>query len=100
MGRMGKPFATYLDQIMSERDISNAALGRICGVSAQAARHWRLGVYSPKIPYAKLIAAQLGIPRHLLRPDIWDPPPPVAAHPRGVRAPRRARTEEPDLLIA
>ena len=93
--------ATYLDKIMRERKISNGQIGRICGVSAQAARHWRLGVYSPKISYAKLLAVELNIPRHLLRPDIWDPPPPAPiAAPAPRRKPRATRNKEEPLAAS
>ena len=82
---------TYLDKIMKERGISNSMLGRLCGVSPQAARHWRLGVWKPKVAYAKKIASTLDIPRHLLRPDIWEPPKLLAA--REARRRRRVQDE-------
>jgi hypothetical protein len=59
---------------MTESGISNQKVADVCRVSANAARQWRLGLYFPSVEYAKTISSTYGIPRHLLRPDIWDPP--------------------------
>jgi transcriptional regulator with XRE-family HTH domain len=73
--RLTRPPVTYLDKVMTESGISNQKVADVCGVSVNAARQWRLGLYFPSVEYAKTISSTYGIPRHLLRPDIWDPPP-------------------------
>ena len=49
---------------------SQAALAKVLGISPQAVSRWE------KIPVKRAlkIEQKLGIPRHQLRPDIWEKP--------------------------
>jgi hypothetical protein len=69
--------SSYLDVALRERGITNASAARLCGTTPEAVRMWRLGERRPGVTYAKLLAGEYGIPRHLIRPDLWDPPEPV-----------------------
>ncbi len=60
--------ATY----MAENGLSDAQLGVMVGVSAEAVRLWRHGKRSISAKRAIKISALTGIPRHQLRPDLWD----------------------------
>jgi transcriptional regulator with XRE-family HTH domain len=71
--------ATPLDLHMRRHGIKTAAIAALCGVTPTTVRYWRLGQRRPEPQLARLIAAELNMPRHLLRPDLWDPPPTVAA---------------------
>jgi transcriptional regulator with XRE-family HTH domain len=91
---MPDPFTTNLDVALRERGISTIQAAKLCGATRQAVRMWRMGQRRPSVPYAKLLALQYGIPRHLIRPDLWDPPP-EAAPPRPRGRPRKLALSPP-----
>ncbi len=65
-----------LASYLSEHGLTDGAFAERIGVSDEAVRLWRHGIrkISPKM--AKVISKLTGIPRHELRPDIWEPPKP------------------------
>jgi hypothetical protein len=79
--------ATALDRVLLERDISSVSVASTCGVTQQCVSAWRLGRRRPGIQHAKLLDSALGIPRHLIRPDLFDPPTPKAASKRAAPKP-------------
>jgi len=54
---------------------SQAALADAIGVSQQAVSYWLKSAEGrPSAEYAVKIERETGIPRHELRPDLFDPP--------------------------
>ena len=60
---------------MRDRRLTNAAVGLTCGVSPNAVRQWRYRLIGPNPHFVRVLEQRLGIPRHLLRPDIYESPP-------------------------
>jgi plasmid maintenance system antidote protein VapI len=61
------PLADYMrEHSLSDTDVANAA-----GVTAEAVRSWRHGKRRVGPETARKIEKQLGIPKHILRPDLW-----------------------------
>jgi len=62
-------FADY----MEKHGLTDGAFAAQLGVSGDLVRLYRLG---RRIPAERALAIEkvTGIPRHLLRPDLWDPP--------------------------
>lgn len=63
-----------LDSRLKELGISDADFAQQHGVSAEAVRLWRKGLRRMSPDTAKAIEQKTGIPRHELRPDLWEPP--------------------------
>lgn len=89
-----KRYATYLDRVMTERGITTSQMAFFFKVSPNAARQWRMGERRLSPAHAIQVSADLGIPLHKLRPDIWDKPlpaPPPIVVPK-IRRPRKKQT--------
>ncbi len=59
------PYEALLEAIRLAGSLT--ALGRICGVTQQAVRKWKMVPAGRVLP----VAAATGIPPHILRPDIY-----------------------------
>ena len=59
-------------------DLSNAEIAASVGVSAEAVRLWRHGKRRVAPRHALAVSRITGIPRHELRPDLWEAPEVVA----------------------
>jgi DNA-binding transcriptional regulator YdaS (Cro superfamily) len=64
-----------LDDILDEFGVLPKDLQISLGVTYEAVRLWRNGRNRITPTVAREIELKFGIPRHRLRPDIWDPPP-------------------------
>jgi transcriptional regulator with XRE-family HTH domain len=92
-----KRYATYLDEVLTERGMSTAQLAFFFKVSPNAARKWRMGESQLSPAHAIQVSKDLGIPLHKLRPDIWDgplPEPPAIVVPK-IRRPRKKQSTAP-----
>jgi transcriptional regulator with XRE-family HTH domain len=89
---------TLLDGALRHLGLSNVEVAALCGVTSSAVQLWRAGLRQPTIASAKLIALTYGIPRYLIRPDLWEAPPPAPRKPRLGRRPKTRPKEgdEPD----
>jgi plasmid maintenance system antidote protein VapI len=67
---------TAFANLMDEHGVSQHDLVVSLAVTPKAVRNWRDGSRQPTPDNARIIEARFGIPKHLIRPDIWDPPPP------------------------
>jgi transcriptional regulator with XRE-family HTH domain len=54
--------------------ISARELAKFLGVTPGFVSHIRTGRRPLPIKYAKLISQRYGVPLHVLRPDVYDPP--------------------------
>jgi hypothetical protein len=68
-----------LDDILAEFGVTPKDLEISLAVSFEAVRLWRIGRNRIKPATAREIETKFHIPKHRLRPDIWDPPEPPAA---------------------
>lgn len=64
-------------RVMARYGLKPGALAAAAGVSTESVRQWRLGQNRPTPERARLIERKLGIPRHEIRPDLWDAPRPA-----------------------
>jgi DNA-binding transcriptional regulator YdaS (Cro superfamily) len=64
---------TSFDAILAEHSVSPADIMTSLGVSKFALYKWRTGACRPHPAHAVEIEEKFGIPRHKLRPDLWDP---------------------------
>ncbi|HTB46279.1 MAG TPA: hypothetical protein VK741_21840 [Acetobacteraceae bacterium] len=62
------------DSILAAHRVTPNDVRISLGITAQAVSKWRCG-YPMSIKSALEIERKFGIPKHELRPDIWDPPP-------------------------
>lgn len=69
-----------LDAVLKRHGLVTKDLSHVLGVSMVTVRWWKRGIRKPSIENARLAEVKLGIPKHELRPDLWDPP--AAAAPR------------------
>lgn len=87
-----------LASYMTERGLNDGELAAMIGVTDEAVRLWRHGrrIISPR--RAIQVSKVTGIPRHKLRPDLWDPPPPAAgptaANDAATSVPKRTRSRD------
>ena len=63
-----------LESRLRDLGISDAEFAQQHGVSAEAVRLWRKGLRRMSPATAMAIEQKAGIPRHELRPDLWEPP--------------------------
>lgn len=77
--------ATYL----TERGLTDGDFAAQVGVSDELVRLWRHGRRAISAKRAVIISKITGIPRHELRPDLWEPP----AKPRRKRTPLAVAAE-------
>ena len=63
---------SYLDA----NGLTDAEFALRIGVSGELVRLWRHGLRGISPQKAVVISERTGIPRHALRPDLWDPPRP------------------------
>jgi hypothetical protein len=64
-----------LQSVFDEYHVTTRDLMVSLALSNWAVRKWFNGENPPSTKHARLIEERFGIPRHLLRPDVWDPPP-------------------------
>jgi hypothetical protein len=64
------------------------ALAEVAGVHHSTVCGWKRAGLVP-VPRARIIGETLGIPLHMIRPDVWTPPPP-----------RRSRSRHRELIPA
>jgi DNA-binding transcriptional regulator YdaS (Cro superfamily) len=64
-----------LDAVFVEYGVTTTEVATSLGVSNEAVRLWRRGQRRLGTEQARLIEERFSIPRHLLRPDVWDAPP-------------------------
>ena len=62
-----------LDDVFLQYGLSTAEVAKELKVTPTAVRYWRHGRNPLTCERAMVISAKFGIPRHVLRPDIWDP---------------------------
>ena len=55
-------------------DLPDAAIAAEAGVSLEAVRLWRHGKRRIAPAHVSAVSRITGIPRHELRPDLWEPP--------------------------
>lgn len=82
--QLGKPvhelFVEKLNQIMDERDVTDAALGRGVGVTRAAVGAWRSGRASPQLKRIARICEFFGVEHdYFLPPPVSTLPPTTAA---------------------
>jgi plasmid maintenance system antidote protein VapI len=70
---MGKP-VTDIDRAFARLDLKDAEVARAIGVTRQCVRYWRHGRNLISPARARELNARFGLPLHILRPDVWDPP--------------------------
>jgi DNA-binding transcriptional regulator YdaS (Cro superfamily) len=63
-----------LASYMAEKGLTDAQLGALVGVSGELVRLWRLGRRRISAERVGALSSATGIPRHKLRPDLWDDP--------------------------
>ena len=68
-----------VEAALSYIDLSCDRLGKRLGVTGEAVRLWRRGKQRMSGRHAEQLDGMFGVPRHLLRPDLFDPPPESAA---------------------
>ena len=59
---------------MAARGLTDTAVAGRLGLSDEAVRLWRVDKRTVTAERALEIEAKLGIPRHEVRPDLWDAP--------------------------
>ena len=65
-----------LDAIFTDHGVTTAQIAESLGLTNEAVRLWRHGIRLIPPAQARLIDERFHIPKHRLRPDVWDPPPP------------------------
>lgn len=65
-----------IDRVLAEYGVESQTLALALRVSTEAVRTWRRGTRRITPDAARLTEARFGVPKHLLRPDLWDPPEP------------------------
>jgi DNA-binding transcriptional regulator YdaS (Cro superfamily) len=84
-----------LAEHMKAHGWTDGRLGTEVGVSHDTVRIWRTGKRLIPAKHVGVVSAVTGIPRHVLRPDLWEPPPPAKA-----RAKRPAAAPAPPAKAA
>jgi DNA-binding transcriptional regulator YdaS (Cro superfamily) len=74
-----RPSHPSLDAFFTDYGCSTSQVAESLGVTNEAVRAWRRGIRRIPTSQARLIEDRFGIPKHLLRPDVWDPPRPAEA---------------------
>lgn len=69
------PIAIDLPAILEPRGLKESDLVQVLGVSDRTVLFWRMNERKVSVENARRAEELLGIPKHLLRPDLWDPPP-------------------------
>ena len=65
-----------IDRVLAEYGVDSQTLALALKVSTEAVRTWRRGTRRITPDAARLTEQRFGVPKHLLRPDLWDAPPP------------------------
>lgn len=76
------------DELLAEYGVTPRDIQVSFAMTKEGVRLWRRGIHEVSTENARLIEAKFGIPRHRIRPDIWDPPP------QKTRRATRARASE------
>jgi transcriptional regulator with XRE-family HTH domain len=71
-----------LRKLLTKHGLTVQDVSRVVGVSITTLTYWRRGLRRPSSEHCKLIERKLGIPKYLLRPDLWEPPAAAAPQPR------------------
>ena len=79
-----------LDAYMRAAGLLNRDMAVALGLAPELVRRMRCGMRPIHPNEARLIEEKFGIPRHRLRPDIWDPPPEKPS--RGKSGAKRSET--------
>jgi DNA-binding transcriptional regulator YdaS (Cro superfamily) len=66
---------TWLDRILADRHLERSDLASVLGVTTTAVNFWANRVRIMRPEYAMTAERLLGIPKGLLRPDLWPPEP-------------------------
>lgn len=72
----GMKRVTDIDRAFAGCDLSNREVAAALGVTPQCIHSWRSGRNQINPTNAKILNARFGLPLHVLRPDVWDPPQP------------------------
>jgi transcriptional regulator with XRE-family HTH domain len=73
---MGTSPVLDVDAILSRYGLSREDFCDRLGLGMPTIRSWMRGDRKPSVPVCQLAEERLGIPKHELRPDLWQPPPP------------------------
>ena len=65
-----------IDAVLAEYGVESQTLALALRVSTEAVRTWRRGTRRITPDAARITEARFGVPKHLLRPDLWDAPSP------------------------
>lgn len=60
-----------LDAFLTDLGLSDTTAANRLGVSSEAIRLWRRGKRQVPAERAVQIETELGVPRHVTRPDLW-----------------------------
>lgn len=74
-----------LGRILEPRGLKESDLAEVLGVSERTVLFWRSGERKPSPEHAMKAERLLNIPKHELRPDLWEPPPPRSVRPKRQR---------------
>jgi transcriptional regulator with XRE-family HTH domain len=85
---------TTFSRLMVEYGVSHTDLMEALKVTPKAVRNWRDGSRQPTPDNARLIESKFGIPKHRIRPDIWDDPAPAPVPAPAPSRPSRKRTAD------
>jgi hypothetical protein len=85
---------TSFADLMDEHQVSSHDLMVALQVTPKAVRNWRDGSRQPTPDNARIIEKKFGIPKHRIRPDIWDDPAPAPGPASAPSRPSRKRTAD------
>lgn len=78
---MKEPLRLTIDQLAQIAG-NLSKLAAIAGVNHSTVCSWKRRTGQVPVIYAQRIKSQLGVPLHMIRPDIWEPPKPRQRRPR------------------
>jgi len=64
-----------LEDVFAEYGVTPQDVMEALNVTDEAVRMWRRGSRRISVEFARIIEQRFLIPKHLLRPDLWEPPP-------------------------
>jgi len=82
-----------IDRVLTEYGLDSQTLALALRVSVEAVRTWRRGTRRITPDAARITEARFGVPKHLLRPDLWDAP----AEPKSSRRNQKENALTPNL---
>ncbi len=66
--------SSTVDRAFLGSDLSTKEAAEFLGVSKTCVLWWRYGRNKISPAHAKALHERFGLPLHMLRPDVWDPP--------------------------